>query len=377
MSSTPKLFQPIQIGDVTLQHRVVMAPLTRYRANANHELEESAVKYYEQRASIPGTFLFTEGTFPSPELGGYPNVPGIWSQRQIEQWKKIVEAVHAKGSYIFLQLWALGRMAHADVLEAEGPYPAISAGNVQTDARHAHPRALTIPEIKDVIAKHAAAAKNAVHGAGFDGVEIHGAGGYLPDQFFQTATNNRTDEYGGSVEGRIRFALEVVDAVAKAVGANKTGIRISPWQAWQVGKRMDDPFATFGEFVRRLRAAHPDLGWLHVSQPRVEFTTDDPDVNEQASRPEDTNEPFIKLWAPKPIILNGGFTRESAIKAAEQDGVLVAFGRHYLANPDLPVRIQNGYPLNKYDRSTFYTHGPEAIKGYLDYPFYSDLKSKA
>ncbi|EPQ51315.1 FMN-linked oxidoreductase [Gloeophyllum trabeum ATCC 11539] len=211
--SLPKLFQPKQVGEITVQHRIVLAPLTRNRANKEHVHGDLAVEYYSQRASMPGTLLITEATYIARKAGGYPHVPGIWSEEQIAAWKAIdlylvVEAVHARGSYIFLQLWALG-----------GDKPSRLSSN---------PKAF-LPHLKEYVQLYATAAKNAVHGAGFDGVEVHCANGYLPDQFLQDICNKRTDEYGGSVENRCRFPLEIVQAITEVVGVRKTGVRISPW----------------------------------------------------------------------------------------------------------------------------------------------------
>ncbi|KAA1467031.1 NADH:flavin oxidoreductase/NADH oxidase [Dentipellis sp. KUC8613] len=366
--STSKLFQPLQVGDVTLQNRVVLAPLTRFRANDAHEPQDVAVEYYTQRASVPGTLLVTEGTFITPQAGGYTNVPGIWTETQISQWKKIVDAVHAKGSFIYMQLWAIGRASFPAVLTAEGNYPYVSSGDVPIDAERGAPRPLTIPEIKEYVQWYATAAKNAVEGAGFDGVEVHGAHGYLIDQFTQPSINNRTDEYGGSIENRVRFGLEVVEAVVKAVGQKKTGLRISPWSPWQVTKRMDDPIPTFSEFVSRVKAAYPDFAYLHVVEPRI-------NGEQFQTVTYESNEPLRKLWAPKPFIVAGGFTRDEAVKVADEKDVLVAFGRQFISNPDLPLRLQKNYPLTKYDRSTFYTHGPQAVEGYIDYPTYTEAKA--
>ncbi|KAA1467027.1 NADH:flavin oxidoreductase/NADH oxidase [Dentipellis sp. KUC8613] len=361
MSSSSKLFQSLQVGDITLQNRIVLAPLTRYRANDAHEPQAIAAEYYSQRASTPGTLLVTEATFIAAEAGGYRNVPGIWSETQVSQWKKIVDGVHAKGSFIFLQLWALGRLAEPDVLTDEGNYPYVSSGNVPVDDTLPAPQSLTIPEIKKYVQLYATAAKNAIEGAGFDGVEVHGAHGYLIDQFTQPSVNNRTDEYGGSIENRVRFGLEVVEAVVKAVGQKKTALRISPWSPWQIGKRMDDPIPTFSEFVRRVKDAYPDFAYLHVVEPRI-------NGEEFQNVSTQTNEPLRQIWAPKPFIVAGGFSREEAIHAADERNVLVAFGRYFISNPDLPRRLLNDYPLTKYDRSTFYTPGPQAAKGYIDYP---------
>ncbi|KAA1467032.1 FMN-linked oxidoreductase [Dentipellis sp. KUC8613] len=368
MSASSKLFQPLQVGDITLQNRIVMAPLTRHRANDAHEPQDVALEYYTQRASVPGTLLITEATFIAAEAGGFPNVPGIWTPTQISQWKKIVDAVHAKGSFIYLQLWAIGRLADPEVLAREGGHPYVSSGSVNIGDQRPEwgdvrpdPRPLTIPEIKKYVQLYATAAKNAVEGAGFDGVEVHGAHGYLIDQFSQPSINNRTDEYGGSVENRIRFGLEVVEAVVAAVGQKKTGLRVSPWSPWQVTKRMDDPMPTFTEFVRRVHDAYPDFAYLHVVEPRI-------NGEEFQKVSVESNEPLRQIWKPKPFIVAGGFSREEAMRAADERDVLVGFGRYFISNPDLPRRLQHDYPLRKYDRKTFYTPGPQAVEGYIDYP---------
>ncbi|KAA1474452.1 FMN-linked oxidoreductase [Dentipellis sp. KUC8613] len=365
MSTVSKLFQPLSVGTSNLQHRIVMAPLTRFRANAQHEPQDVAVEYYTQRASVPGTMIITEATFIANEAAGYPNIPGIWSPTQIAQWKKITDAVHSKGSFIYLQIWAIGRAAYPDVLAKEGGFPHVSSGNVPIDDERGAPRPLTVPEIKKYVQLYAIAARNAVEGAGFDGVEVHGAHGYLIDQFLETSINNRTDEYGGSVENRIRFGMEVVDAVVAAVGQKKTGLRISPWSRWKVGDRMADPLPTFTEFVRRVSNAYPEFAYLHVVEPRISGEG-------FQSVTYESNEPLRQIWAPKPYIAVGGFSREEAMKAADEKDILVAFGRQFISNPDLPLRLKNEYPLNAYDRETFYTPGPEATKGYIDYPFYSE-----
>ena len=261
-SSIPKLFQPIRVGTANLQHRVVLAPMTRNRANAQHVHGSLALEYYRQRTSVPGTLAITEATFIAPQAGGYPNVPGIWSDEQISGWspvrhalriqslkrdklsflptyvpfrslQQVVDAVHKNGSFIYLQLWALGRTASPDVLQKEDGYPFVAPSPIPLDNTSTSPRALTVEEIREYVQLYATAARNAVVGAGFDGVEIHAANGYLPDQFLQTNTNIRTDSYGGSVENRARFVLEITEAVVNAVGANKVGIRFSPWSTFQ------------------------------------------------------------------------------------------------------------------------------------------------
>ncbi|KAG8702031.1 hypothetical protein FRC11_011731, partial [Ceratobasidium sp. 423] len=256
-----KLFTPLKIGNLTLAHRVVMAPLTRYRADDNHVHTELGIQYYSQRAEIPGTLLITEATAISPEAAGYDNIPGIWSDEQIRAWKKITDVVHEQRSHIFLQLWALGRTADTKVLARKG-LPLTSASAIPMEEGGQVPKALSEEEIKVYVGQYAQAAKNAVAKAGFDGVEIHGATGYLPDQFLQDVSNKRTDRYGGSIENRARFVLEIVDAVTAAVGANKTGIRFSPWSKFQ-GMGMEDPIPTYSYVIEELARRHGDMAYIH------------------------------------------------------------------------------------------------------------------
>ncbi|EPQ51259.1 FMN-linked oxidoreductase [Gloeophyllum trabeum ATCC 11539] len=358
----PKLFQPVQVGNLTLKHHIVLAPLTRFRADDTHVHGKLAVEYYAQRASMPGTLLITEGTFIAAKAGGMPNVPGIWNDEQIAAWKEVVHAVHARGCYIYLQLWALGRRAKPQVLAKEGIHDSyVSSSSIPEPGATASPRSLTISEIKEYVQLYATAAFNAVHKAGFDGVEIHGAGGYLPDQFLQDVCNQREDEYGGSLENRCRFSLEVVKAVADAVGEAKTGFRISPWGRFG-GMREKDPKATFSYFLRRLRDLHPSLAYLHMIEPRTDGPMTVKDMPEG-----DSNDFVREIWAPRPIVSAGGYTKESALEAAEKYGYLVAFGRYFIANPDLPQRILQDIPWTRYDRKTFYI--PKTPRGYIDYPF--------
>ncbi|THU79624.1 FMN-linked oxidoreductase [Dendrothele bispora CBS 962.96] len=357
--TTSKLFRPLTVGDVTLKHRVVMAPL-RFRANTNHVPLPIAKEMYAQRASTPGTLLITEATFIAPRASGYDHTPGIWSDEQIAAWKEVTEAVHAKGSFIYLQLWAIGRFAYVNSLAKEDPsYDVVSASDIPLSDRPTtdpKPRPLTIPEIKEYIALYAQAASNAVHKAGFDGVEIHGANGYLVDQFLQDVSNKRTDEYGGSVENRTRFALEVVDAVVKAVGPRKTAIRISPWNNFQ-DMKMTDPKPTFAHLVSEIKKAHPTLSYIHVVEPRIQGA-------EVVDVPEEESNDFIReIWASpetettnaRRLISAGGYTRQTAIDAAEKTGDLIAFGRLFIAN--------------EADRTTFYVPNSSNPEGYTDYPF--------
>ncbi|KAF9814668.1 hypothetical protein IEO21_04963 [Rhodonia placenta] len=347
-----------------LSHRVVLAPLTRYRADKAHVHTAMGVEYYEQRASIPGTLLITEATFVSPQASGYDNPPGIWNEEQVEAWRRITSAVHAKGSRIFCQLWALGRVAQGDILARMG-LPVVSASDIPIPD-HATPHALTIPEIKEYVQMFTAAAVNAVR-AGFDGVELHGANGYLIDQFLQDMSNKRTDAYGGSIANRCRFALELIESVAKAIGEDKVAIRLSPWSRFQ-DMRMKDPRPTFSHLVSCLVERHPNLAYIHVIEPRIDQLPDQP------SPFEESNDFLRKVWAPRAYIAAGGFTRELALQTSEQTGDLVAFGRDFLANPDLPLRLAKDLPLTEGDRDTYYT--AESARGYTDYPFVDNSEAQ-
>ncbi|THV05656.1 FMN-linked oxidoreductase [Dendrothele bispora CBS 962.96] len=374
-STTTKLFQPLTMGDLTLKHRVVMSPLTRLRADAKHVPLPIVKEMYEQRASTPGTLLITEATYIAPRASGIDHTPGIWSDEQIAAWKEVTEAVHAKGSFIYLQIWALGRSANADSLAKEDPsFDIVSASSVPLSDRPTtdpKPRPLTVPEIKEYSTLYAQAASNAVHKAGFDGVEIHGANGYLIDQFLQDVTNKRTDEYGGSVENRARFALEVVDAVVKAVGPRKTGIKLSPWNTFQ-GMKMADPKPTFSYLVSEIKKAHPTLAYIHVVEPRAQGL----EIVE-ISEEEESNDFIREIWTSpetestnaRRLITAGGYSRQTAIETAKKKGDLIVFGRLFIANPDLPYRLQHDLPLNKYDRTTFHCPNSSDPKGYTDYPF--------
>ncbi|KAA1472895.1 FMN-linked oxidoreductase, partial [Dentipellis sp. KUC8613] len=367
--SAGRLFQPITIGDTTLKHRVVLAPMTRLRNSATHVPTELTRKYYERAAiGAEGGLLITEATAIAGKAAGLPNVPGIWSPEQIAAWKDITKDVHAHGAKIYLQLWAMGRAANADVLKAEGfdytgpsPYP--------HDGKT--PRELTIPEIQEFVQLFATAARNAVEGAGFDGVEVHGANGYLIQQFLVDKSNFRTDAYGGSIENRSRFGLEVLKAVTDAIGQKKTAIRLSPFFSFYE-LEMADPKPTYKYFVEQVRNQFPDLAYIHTVEPRMEGAADTfQELNDEVGSGND----FLRqIWSPRPFIASGGFRPETAKFDAEKyEHDLVAIARYYLSNPDLPRRIREGLPLTKYDRSTFYLPGEP--KGYVDYPFVGEEKA--
>ncbi|KAH9027908.1 hypothetical protein EDB84DRAFT_1563243 [Lactarius hengduanensis] len=345
-SSVPALFQPLRVGTTDLQHRVVMAPLTRLRANKDHVHGELAKTYYAQRSSVPGTLIISEATFISPQAAGYANVPGIWNDAQISGWKTITDAVHANGSYIFLQLWVLGRTADPAILMQEGGFDVVGPSPIPLGGHSGEggPQATAIE-------------------AGFDGVEVHAANGYLLDQFLQTVSNERTDEYGGSVDNRVRFPLEAINAVVEAIGAERTAVRISPWSKFQ-DMGMKDPLPTFTTFIERIRDAHPDFAYIHVVEPRVDGIVDGEVTDENRAQP---NEALRKIWGDRPYIAAGGMDGAAANNTVEKYGGLVAFGRDFIANPDLPLRLKEGRSLTRYNRDTFYT--TEAATGYIDYPF--------
>ncbi|KAK7036560.1 hypothetical protein VNI00_011493 [Paramarasmius palmivorus] len=366
--TVPKLFHPIKVGNLSLQHRVVLAPLTRFRSDEKHVPLSHVPEYYDQRSRIPGSLLITEATFIHAKAGGYPNAPGIWSDDQIAAWKKVTDRVHANGSYIYLQLWAIGRQAMHEVLKKEDPSLEYTAPSAIGLAEYGlpNPRPLTIDEIHEFIRYYATAADNAVNKAGFDGVEIHGANGYLIDQFLQDVSNKRTDEYGGNIEKRARFALEVVDAVTKVVGEKRTGLRLSPWGTYG-DMRMKEPKPQFAYLVEKLVELHPDLAYLHVVEPRADG------LQSVKVVPEGFENDFIrKIWKPRPFISAGGHNRDTAVEYAEKNDDLIAIGRSYIANPDLPYRLRYNIPLTKGDRSLYYAYGSTDPHGYTDYPFAKD-----
>ncbi|KAF7977824.1 hypothetical protein HWV62_2557 [Athelia sp. TMB] len=366
-----QLFEPLQVGDATLSNRVVMAPLTRFRATETHAPGPHAATYYSQRATAPGTLLITEATLIGEKAGGYFGVPGIYTDEQITGWKKVVDAVHANGSFIYLQLWALGRTADPAEIARENPSNEYTAASDIALTGYPTPRAMTVDEIREFIQLYAVAASNAVHKAGFDGVEIHGANGYLVDQFLQDVSNNRTDGYGGSVENRSRFALEVIKAVVGAVGEKKTALRLSPWSKFQ-DMGMAHPEPQFTHLVSSIRSLYPDFAYLHVVEPRVDGWADRATIPTSQAKERDT---IYALWSPKPLVSAGGHDRATGLEAAQRSGVLVAYGRLFISNPDLVRRLQENLPLAKGDRTTYYTPRDWTTAGYTDYPFAEQVVS--
>lgn len=361
-----KLFTPVDFGAIHLEHRVVMAPLTRCRATVPGNVPNALnVKYYEQRAS-PGGLLITEATQVVPEGQGYFATPGIHTDAQVEGWKPVTEAVHRKGGLIVMQLWHVGRSSHSSYQPGGKPPVAPSAiaisGSVMTAegkmAPYETPRALETAEIAGVVEGYRAGAARA-KAAGFDGVEIHAANGYLIDQFLQDATNHRTDQYGGSIENRARLLLEVFDAVASVWGANRVGVRVSPHGSFN-DMRDSAPEALFTYAISQL--SNRGAAYLHLIEPRASNSSRTGKLDDSAPNAAGLFGSAFK----GPLLSAGGYDREGAIEAVETGKAdAVAFGRWFISNPDLPYRLEKKLPLNAYDRSTFY--GGTAV-GYTDYP---------
>jgi N-ethylmaleimide reductase len=361
-----KLFSPVNIGPYQLSHRIVMAPLTRMRSDPGDIPSDLMVEYYTQRAS-KGGLIISEATPVSIRGYGYAGAPGIYSDSQIAGWRCVTDAVHAKRGRMFLQLWHVGRQSHTD-LQPNGEAPvapsAIAAeGYAYTkegEVPFSTPRALALEEIPGIIEEFRTGAERALR-AGFDGVEIHGANGYLPDQFLQDGTNKRTDEYGGPIENRARLPLEITQAAVSVWGADRVGVRLSPSSTY--GSMLDsDPAATFGYTAGQLDRL--GIAYLHVVEPRIKGTED------VAKGQAPVAAQHLRQKFSRTLIAAGGFAGESAAAiVAAGDADLVAFGRHFIANPDLPERLRRKLPLNRYDRSTFY--GGDG-RGYTDYPKYAD-----
>lgn len=360
MAANPDIdvFSPYQLGPLTLSNRMVMAPLTRSRAGAGNVPQEMAVEYYAQRASAG--LIITEATQAAEGGQGYINTPGVHSTPQVERWKQVTDAVHAKGGRIFVQLWHVGRISHPDFRGGELPIApsAIAPRGVQVYTPGGlkpvtAPRALDVEEIANVVYQFKSAAYNA-RAAGFDGVEIHGANGYLLDQFLEDGTNRRSDDYGGSIDNRARLLLEVVDAVCDVWQRDRVGVRLSPGGTFN-DMSDSDPVATFSHAVREL--ARRDLAYLHLIEPAQQ-------QGEHAV--PDLSARYFRTIYPRTLIVAGGYNLKRA-NAVLREGLadLVAFGQLFLANPDLPERFRRDAPLNKPDPETFYGGG---AKGYTDYP---------
>lgn len=347
-----KLHEEIKVGAWTLPNRIVMAPLTRCRASSGRVPNELMAEYYRQRATAG--LILTEATSVDPMGVGYPNTPGIWSDEQAEGWKLVTEAVHAEGGRILLQLWHVGRISDPVYLDGKLPVapsaikPEGHVSLVRPLKDFETPRALDLPEISAIVEAYRKGAENAKR-AGFDGVEIHGANGYLLDQFLQDSTNEREDAYGGSIENRARLMLEAVDAAISVWGADRVGVHLAPrCDAHDMGD--SDPLATFGYVAEEL--GKRDIAFIFAR----ESVQNDSIGGELKKR-------FGGIY-----IVNENLTRESAIELVESGRAdAVSFGKPFIANPDLVKRLELGATLNEPDPHSFYGSGADA-KGYTDYP---------
>ncbi len=370
----PSLFSPLKIGPYQLRHRLVMAPLTRMRAEKPSQAPRPLnAEYYRQRTT-PGGLIIAEASPVMPTGFGNPGVPGIYSERQVKGWREVVDAVHAKGGVVFLQLWHVGRVSHSS-FQPGGVLPVAPSAvpisqtlkTMTADGKpqaYETPRALETNEIAGIVASFRQAASNAGN-AGFDGVEVHGANGYLIEQFLQSKTNLRTDQYGGSIANRARFLMEIVQAVIEVWGADRVGVRLSPYGVANDSGEAD-PLPLYTHVIQLLNPL--GLAYLHFIEPRSSGAGR-AEVNHQ-------NVPsamvlFRPFWNGV-LISAGGFTGETADAAiAEGHADAIAFGRIFISNPDLPRRLRHGFPLTPYNRATFYG-GEEA--GYTDYPVHDELE---
>ncbi|MCT9810921.1 alkene reductase [Acidovorax sp. Be4] len=353
------LFQALTTASLQLSNRAVMAPMTRSRAVESNTPNALMAEYYGQRATAG--LIITEGTSPSPNGLGYPRIPGLFNAQQVSGWKMVTDAVHAKGGKIFLQLMHTGRVSQVSNLPAGaqvlGPTADVCPGEMYTDAQgmqpHSTPRAMTSTDIAHAVQEYAKSAQLAIE-AGFDGVELHAANGYLIEQFLNANVNQRTDAYGGSIDGRNRFALEVARATAAAIGTHRVGVRLSPYGVFNSTGTFPDVDAQYLALTQEFS----QLGLLYVHLLDHSAMGAPPVPAELKSQLRAA----FKGW----FILAGGFDRasaESALKAGQAD--LIAFARPFLASPDLVERMRAGVALNAMDMATFYTPGP---KGYTDYP---------
>lgn len=373
MTTFSSLFSSVSVGELELAHRVVLAPLTRLRSTQPGDVPNVLnAEYYKQRAS-KGGLLVTEATQISLQGKGYPAAPGIYTPAQVAGWKLVTEAVHSKGGFLFAQLWHVGRISHTSLHPDLGLPVSASAiapgdGSKALTASFAPvefetPRALETAELPGIVEDYRHAAECA-QAAGFDGVEIHSANGYLLDQFLEDGTNHRADNYGGSIENRARLLLEVVDAVVGVLGKGRVGVRLSPYGKFN-DMRDSNPVALFTYALEQL--SERGVAYVHLVEPRAANAEGDTSIDPALI---ETAKVYRKAFRGA-LISAGGYNRELAEQAvASGYADAVAFGRLFLANPDLPERLRVGAELNQHDRSTFYGGGE---KGYTDYPALSEV----
>ncbi|KAK6460752.1 NAPDH dehydrogenase [Scheffersomyces coipomensis] len=363
-----KLFQPIKVGKNELNHRVVFAPTTRYRALDDHTPSDLELQYYGDRSQYPGSLITTEATFSAEQGGLFSNVPGIYTEKHVEGWKKINEKIHANKSFSSIQLWYLGRVGNPKLLKEAGlPFIAPSPVYVTDESKKlaeevGNPlRSLTEEEIQDIIhVQYPKAAINAL-AAGFDYIEIHSAHGYLLDQFLQPSTNQRSDKYGGSIENRARIVLEIIDVLLPIVGADRLAIRLSPWAKFQNMKAEEDvvhPITTFSYVINELQKRADvgnQLAYISLVEPRVQASYDVEKENQVGD-----NAFASSIWKGN-FIKAGNYTYDAPefstlLNDIEDNRTLVGFSRYYVSNPDLVRRLRDGLELTPYVRATFYTH---------------------
>ncbi len=359
------LFESVKVGDLTLNNRIIMAPLTRMRSKQPGDIPHALNALYYSQRSTAG-LIISEATQISPQGKGYPATPGIHSNEQIAGWKLITQAVHEQGGKIFLQLWHVGRISHKS-LQIDGKLPvapsAIPAKNSGTYDSNFKPvaietpHALTIDEIKSIIEDYKNATKNAIE-AGFDGVELHGANGYLLDQFLHDGSNQRDDIFGGSIENRCRLVLEILDEIIKIIGKGRVGIRLSPYGTFN-DMNDSNPIELFSYLLSEINSRN--IAFVDLIEPRASTAGGSDKNNDKAPS---TSELFRSKYNGF-LISAGGYNPQTAKEAIEKNlADAISFGRYYISNPDLVNRIKNGLELTKYDRSTFYGGGE---KGYTDY----------
>ncbi|KAK1248776.1 hypothetical protein MKX08_006996 [Trichoderma sp. CBMAI-0020] len=352
-----RLFKPLKIGNIEVKHQVGMAAVSRCRADGEHVPTE-LMKQYCKRASVPGILLIAEGNLISKEHGELLSVPDLYSPQQTAAWKSIVDEVHIKASFIFAQLYTIDRVGYREEndekdFEARGP----SAIPWRADART--PKVMTIAEIKETIRNFIQAARNAVE-AGFDGVEIHGANGYLIDTFIQDVSNQCDDEYGGSIENRSRFAYEVLKAVAHAIGVNRAGLCLSPWSTYQ-GMRMkdDDTISQYTDLIKK--ADKLGIAYIHLIEPRIAGWD---------GVPKSGQLDFAYSIFRGPILVSGGYTTELARKLVDEQhperDIAVMFRRYFASNPDLVFKVQQNLEFTPFNEDFIYS---KSSKGYTDYTF--------
>ncbi len=369
MSDKQQLLQPIEIGDLKLKNRVIMAPMTRNRAdNKDEAATDLHAEYYSQRAEAG--LIISEGSQVSQQAKGYINVANIYTQKQIEGWKKVTDAVHDKGGKIFIQLWHVGRISHPDFHNGKKPL-APSAINPNSKSytpegfkETVTPKAMTTEEVLETIQDFKRAAKNAVD-AGFDGVEIHSSNGYLFHQFFNQSSNKRNDRFGGNKENRARFLFEVLDAVKVFWPENRIGVRLNPSLHGIFGMEADEETIPTFEYIVKCLNDY-DLAYLHLSEP---FN----DVSDIPYLVDNIAQHFRPLYNGN-LMINAGFNQQSGNEVLEKGHAdMVAFGKLFISNPDLPTRFEKDAELAEWDEDTFYVAG---AKGYTDYPKLQDIETQ-